>query len=235
MDMMKLKTVTTRMQGYTGVLGRARFVDGVSVEYLPRHIRDQMAASMEFVEIDADGNEQPAGSQNRMIRENKTLLEHRAALERQTDAEKLAEMTKNTLDQSPIVDLQTKEQLEEIASTGGMKALREIAVKWGVKHRSIPTLIAMILERQNAYSDARAEKLAQKVAEEVATFPIAATTIETEVPADEDLTSVVSPNQTAPVSETVEPVVDDTEGEDLAAIKAAAASGNLAAAISTEA
>jgi len=84
MELMYLKVATKRMAGYTGVLGLVRFKDGVSEEMLPRHIRDKMAASMEFLEVDASGKEQPAGAQHRLIREYKTRAPLSAPLARQT-------------------------------------------------------------------------------------------------------------------------------------------------------
>lgn len=178
MEMKKLKVVRRRFEGYTGVLGRVRFTDGVSDEYLPRHIRDQMAASMEFTEIDIDGNEQPAGSQYRMIAESKARAPRAEALERQTEGDKLKELTKAVLDSSAAPELHTKEDLDALADKGGIKALREVGNKWGVKHRSIPTLVAMILEAQSAYVAKRNEKLAAKVAAEQATHPVAAVDVD---------------------------------------------------------
>jgi len=167
MEMMKLKVATKRMAGYTGVLGPVRFTDGVSDEFLPRHIRDRMAASMEFIEVDADGNEQPAGAQHRLIRESKERAPKLEPLKRQTEEEKAAEIAAAAVMTAKIPVLETRQSLEAIASKDGIKGLREIGKKWGVKHRSIPTLIEMILDAQEKSVAARNKKLADKAAAEV--------------------------------------------------------------------
>lgn len=225
MEMMKLKVATKRMAGYTGVLGLCRFTDGVSDDYLPRHIRDRMAASMEFLEVDADGNEQPAGAQHRVIREYKERAPKVVNLTRQTEAEKSAEIAAAVVATAKVLTLETRETLEKIAESKGIKGLREIGNKWGVKHRSIPTLIEMILDAQEKSVAARDKKLAAKAEAERANDPVP--------------TAVVEPK-----AEKEEPVHAPAEAEDAAKaevaeflaeqerIKAAAASGDLSAAIS---
>jgi hypothetical protein len=167
MEMKKLKVATARMAGYTGVLGPVRFTDGVSDEYLPRHIRDRMAASMEFLEVDAEGNEAPAGAQHRLISESAERAPKLEPLTRQTHAEKAAEIAAAAVLAAKVPVLETRASLEEIASKRGIKGLREIGKKWGVKHRSIPTLIEMILDAQEKSVAARDKKLGITAAEPV--------------------------------------------------------------------
>lgn len=211
MEMKKLKTVQPRMQGYTGILGMVRFTDGLSDEYLPRHIRDRMAAAMEFVEIDQDGNEQPAGAQHRLIRGNQSsiVLEETP---RQTDAEKAAEASQLAIAKSKVPVLATKEELEAIASASGIKGLREVGNKWGVKHRAIPTLIAMILDAQEKAMALRNKKLAAVTqAEPAAETPVVEVVVVDEVVSEE-------------TSGAAAKIAD--------ALKAAAATGDLSAALS---
>ena len=239
MEMMKLKVATKRMAGYTGVLGPVRFTDGVSDEFLPRHIRDRMAASMEFLEVDAEGNEQPAGAQHRLIREAKERAPKLEPLKRQTEEEKAAEIAAAAVLTAKVPVLETRQSLEAIASKDGIKGLREIGRKWGVKHRSIPTLIEMILDAQEKSIAARNKKLADKAAAE-------AEKLKTTAPAAED--PGANENQDdADAGSTIDPVVA-AEAERLAtenaaeakafleqqALKAAAATGDLAAAVSAE-
>lgn len=242
-EMMKLKVATKRMAGYTGALGLVRFTDGISDEFLPRHIRDRMAASMEFLEVDADGNEQPAGAQHRVIREYKERAPKMEALTRQSVSEKAAEIAKNSVIVAKVPALETRGSLEKIAETKGIKGLREIGVKWGVKHRSIPTLIEMILDAQEKSVAARNKKLEEKSAAEAAklaeTAPAAAVVLEGEKDPNEE---APIPAPTEPAAEAApepapEPVSDKTSAAAAAInakLKEAAASGDLAAAISQE-
>jgi hypothetical protein len=238
MEMKKLKVVTTRMAGYTGVLGPVRFKDGVSEEYLPRHIRDRMAAAMELIEVDQDGNEQPAGAQHRLLREYKERAPKLEPLVRQTDAEKTLELTKAALNATKVPTLETRDGLEKIAEKGGIKALREIGVKWNVKHRSIPTLIEMILDAQEKGIAARNKKLADKIAQEnekLQTTAPQAEVAETEVAkGDVPPAEPVAGGNIERPDETVTPRTANAAEKVSAALAAAASTGDLAASLSTE-
>ncbi|MBY3231872.1 hypothetical protein [Rhizobium laguerreae] len=227
MEMKKLKVATARMAGYTGVLGPVRFTDGVSDEYLPRHIRDRMAASMEFLEVDAQGNEQPAGAQHRLITESAERAPQLAPLTRQTDAEKAAEIAAAAVIAAKVPVLETRASLEEIAQKSGIKGLREIGKKWAVKHRSIPTLIEMILDAQEKAVAARAKTEAPAVVEPVVETPV--------VDEKADDSSIV-PAVEAEAERLAAANAAEAEAfrQEQDAIKAAAATGDLAAAISTE-
>lgn len=223
MEMMKLKVATKRMAGYTGVLGMVRFTDGVSDEYLPRHIRDRMAASMEFLEVDAAGNEQPAGAQHRVIREYKERAPKIENLTRQTEAEKAAEITAAVVATVKVLSLETRETLEAIAEEKGIKGLREIGGKWGVKHRAIPTLIEMILDAQEKSVAAREKKLAAKVEAERTNDPTATA----ELKVDEgEIAHTSAEAEEAAKAEVAEFLTEQGR------IKSAAASGDLSAALS---
>lgn len=219
MDLKKLRVASPHMRNYTGVLGAVKFVNGESVEWLPRHVRDRMAAAMPFDEIDENGVVMPAGSVHRMIREAASRAENiNPTRPRQTEAEKIAELERAKLDAQKIPELETRESLEAIADREGITGVRRVAARWGVKHRSIAVLIEMILEAQEAYlakrklslEKVRAEQ--QKSLEKIA-LAAAAAEPANEGPADE---SGETPD---PVSQTI------TE---------AAATGDLAVAVSTE-
>ncbi|NKL08288.1 hypothetical protein GFL39_25810 [Rhizobium leguminosarum bv. viciae] len=228
MEMKKLKVATARMAGYTGVLGPVRFTDGVSDEYLPRHIRDRMAASMEFLEVDAQGNEQPAGAQHRLITESAERAPQLAPLTRQTDAEKAAEIAAAALMSAKVPVLETRANLEELAAKKGIKGLREIGKKWNVKHRAIPTLIEMILDAQEKVVAARAKTEAPApVVEE----PVVVETVD-EKADDSSIDPAVAAETERLAAENAAEAEAFRQAQE--AIKAAAASGDLAAAISTE-
>jgi hypothetical protein len=231
MEMKKLKVATARMAGYTGVLGPVRFTDGVSDEYLPRHIRDRMAASMEFLEVDAQGNEQPAGAQHRLITESAERAPQLAPLTRQTDAEKAAEIAAAAVIAAKVPVLETRASLEEIAQKSGIKGLREIGKKWAVKHRSIPTLIEMILDAQEKAVAARAKTEAPAAAEPVAETP-AVVENDDEKADDSSIVPAVEAEAERLAAENAAEAEAFRQAQE--AIKAAAATGDLAAAISTE-
>ncbi|MGV1754837.1 hypothetical protein [Agrobacterium sp. CG674] len=236
MEMKKLKVATSRMAGYTGVLGPVRFTDGVSDEFLPRHIRDRMAASMEFIEIDADGSETPAGAQYRLLVDTQERAPKMDGLARQTEAEKAKEISDNVVASSKkLPPLETRATLEALAEKSGIKGLREIGSKWNVKHRSIPTLIEMILDAQEKSVAARDRRLSEKAEAEVeklkTTAPVA------ELPAKAPEAEIITPELPPVPEEEVDEVVSPATSKAAAALNAklkAAATGDLSAAVSEE-
>lgn len=227
MEMKKLKVATSRMAGYTGVLGPVRFTDGVSDEFLPRHIRDRMAASMEFLEVDADGNEMPAGAQYRLIRESAERAPSLEPLKRQSAEEKAAEVAANQVVVAKTPVIETRASLEAIAEKSGIKGLREIGKKWAVKHRSIPVLIDMIL-------DAQEKAVAKRVKVETPAVVVETPeVVEAEDEQDDD--STIDPAVAAEALRLeAEAKAEAEEFAKAETLKAAAASGDLAAAITTE-
>ncbi len=198
-DMKYLKVADGKWKGYTGALGMVQFVDGRSETMLPRHIRDRMAAAMPFIEIDADGSEQPAGAAHRMIREYAERAAPLTTLSRQSEGEKNAEIAESQIKLAKVPAVLTRAELEEIASKGGIKAVREVGKKWNVKHRAIPTLIEMILDAQ--------EKAVAKT---------------------KPATPAAEPEPEPDEAVTIEPTVEES------AVQAAAASGDLGAALSSD-
>lgn len=234
MEMKKLKVATSRMAGYTGVLGPVRFKDGVSEEYLPRHIRDRMAASMEFLELDADGNETPAGAQYRLLTDTQERAPKVEELTRQTEEEKAAELAASAIQNATTLpELETRASLEATAEKGGIKGLREIGKKWGVKHRSIPTLIEMILDAQEKSVAAREKRLAEKVEAERANDPVPAAVVEGETQTDAAPETDEEGHAPAAAEDAAKAEIAEFLAEQ-ERIKAAAASGNLAAAITDQ-
>lgn len=246
MELKKLKVATSRMAGYTGVLGPVRFKDGVSEEYLPRHIRDRMAASMEFVEIDSEGNEQPAGPQYRLIAENRQRAPQMDPLSRQSEVDKTKELASAAVVSAKVLVLETRESLEAIAEKLGIAGVREVAAKWGVKHRSIPVLIEMILDSQEKSVAARNKRLAEQAGETPAAVITPAAVVEQAIENQsdpKDATNEVAENATKTVPD-AEPVGFDPDAvsEKTAAaadalnekLKAAAATGDLSAALNTQ-
>lgn len=181
-DVKHLKCRAKAWLGFTGELGGYQFEDGVSVDALPRPIRDRLAAAFEFDEIDVFGKESPAGVAHRLVT---TAADRQPVIEpsvRQTDAEKLEEDARAAKDsKAPDVEIYTREQLEEIAGKGGIKAVREIAEPWQVKHRNIIELINLILARQTHFVEARQKRLEDSAEQERANAAAAAPPVVTTV------------------------------------------------------
>lgn len=155
-----LKIVSKGWAGYTGQLNMISFENGISTEPVVQVIADRIAAAVQVVAVDADGNELPdvaVGIQARLVSEASARAERTAELVRQTEAEKKkeAKLDASKRVKAPIERIYTTAELEEIADKGGIKALREIADGWGVKSRSIPTLIGLILREQQEFERAR--------------------------------------------------------------------------------
>ncbi|SOC90003.1 hypothetical protein SAMN05216358_0019 [Rhizobium sp. AN5] len=231
-DMKHLKVVDDKWKGYTGALGIAEFKDGISVYPLPRHIRDRMAAAMNFVEVDTDGNEQPAGAAHRMIREYAERAAPITELARQTDGEKNAEIAASQVELAKTPVVLSRFELEAVASKGGIKGLREIGNKWNVKHRAIPTLIEMILDAQD-------KAVAKTKKPEAPVEPV----VDPADPAEDDVMAQIAAEKAArdaeilaaeqrQAAEAAEFLAAEKGKEE--ALKDAAASGDLAAAVSTD-
>lgn len=147
-----LKVVEPGFENYTGPLSVYEFENGVSLEAIPAHDRDRIAATMKCVEIAENGKENTAGISERLVQESKARAPVREVFERQSVEEKIEE-ERSAAEKSfeDTKEIYTEEQLDAIIENGGIKALREIAEAWGVKNRSIPTLRQMILDEQAAY------------------------------------------------------------------------------------
>lgn len=140
------------MEKYTGPMSVYEFVDGVSVDPIPRHDRDRIAAVVPCVEIAENGQETIAGVAERLIADAAERAPQRASLERQSVDDKAAEeVARAEKDLGKVKDIYTEDELDEKISEGGIAALRQIAGAWGVKNRSIPTLRQMVLDAQEEY------------------------------------------------------------------------------------
>jgi hypothetical protein len=223
-----LKTASPRHIGYTGVLGRVMFKDGLSTEMVPQLIRDRMAAAMPFIEIDAEGNEEPAGTLHRM-RGGVAQRMLPARAQRQSEEEKALEVSTDALAKQKIPQLETRESLEAIADQKGIAGVREIADKWGVKHRSINALIAMVLEEQTKAMARRGAKVETPAEPEP----------EPEQTANPDQESASQDDGQLDLLDAAaesEALLRAEEAEEAAeAMRQAAASGDLTAALNTDA
>ena len=158
--MKKLKIVAPGFDGYTGNLGGIDFVDGVSVDPVPRIFANRLSAAMMMVEID-DGSEVDASVAYRLIAESESRAPVLEELPRQTEEEKTeenVEMVKRA-NLSDVVIL-SRDELEALLAKDGIKGLRDIAKPWGVKERNAVALIELILEAQSKFVSERDARIA---------------------------------------------------------------------------
>lgn len=185
-----MKFTTVGYENYSGPIGQYEFIDGISVDMIPRVDRDRLATAFNFVEIAENGNETEAGIAARMASEERKIeAEVFVPSERQTEEEKISEQiaiieSDAAAKRRPIL---TKEELETVFTEGGIAALREVGDAWKVKNRSPVVLMQMILDQQALYLETDAGKLQQKLAEVIAALPDpvsidAAQDADTEVP-----------------------------------------------------
>lgn len=167
--MKHLKITSKGWTGYTGQLGIVAFKDGISVDPVPQNIADRLTGIVQFVEVDAEGKEEAAGIAHRLVKESAARVPVLETLKRQTEAERIQEEKLEALrkDKPPVEQFFTSAQLEEIASEKGMKGLRVIGDAWGVKHRSIPELINLILRAQAEFLEKRNRRM-QELSERAA-------------------------------------------------------------------
>lgn len=168
---MKIKLSNPLYADFTGHLGQVEFLDGVSVDDVGSKEIDRFANS--FPIEDEAGNS--LGIATRLINEAKYRAPMIPELDRQTDTERAAEELLLALrsNSAPTDRIYTVEELEAVASKDGIKGLRVAAEPWGVKSRSIPELIGMIIKSQNKFMDdrqARVEMAAAEKEDEVVEF-----------------------------------------------------------------
>ncbi len=207
------------MEKYTGPLSVYEFVDGVSVDPIPLHDRDRIAATIPCVEIAENGREVIAGVSQRLVDEAKSRAPVHQKLTRQSVEDKVSEETAQAeKDLGAVKTIYTEDELDEIISDGGIAALREVASIWGVKNRSIPTLRQMVLDAQEEYVGKEGSRLEKHKA------------------AMEDAVRKAEENNVETTPEpTPAPEADDDGDLDIDEdIFAAAASGDMAAAVNAE-
>jgi len=166
--MKKLKIVAPEWANYTGSIGIVHFTDGISDQFVPDHVRCRLSIGMMMVEIDAEGNEEPASPTHKMIASATIRASLNEPLSRQSDSDKAQELLETALNIDANTPTHTKEQLEKIADKEGIKGLRDIADRWHVKSRSIPDLINVILDAQERFVAHRQKQHVERIAEELA-------------------------------------------------------------------
>lgn len=147
---MKIRIVEPGWAGFSGHLGMVEFADGVSVEDIGRGDAAALAAIVLIEDISTDKS--PSAAQ---------LIIDSNAHQMPVEAVVSAPATP-----APASDkVYTREELEDIADKGGIKALRELAEPMGLKDNSIVQLIDKVISYQAANATVVAEPAAEPVAD----------------------------------------------------------------------
>lgn len=199
--MKTLKITQSGWEGFTGWLGPVWFDNGISREPTTPQIANQLSGIVQMVEVAADGSTKAAGVAQAMV-EGKGLAYVETPLIQVTSEELEAEsrLAAEKAQKPPVDEFNTVEQLEAIAEEKGINGLREIGAIWGVKERSIPKLIKLILEAQEDF------KTRLKGGAIVSTPAVG------EVPGDDD---VVAENGDEEAETADEPALSPDEREDV--------------------
>jgi hypothetical protein len=215
----KLKFVQKGYETYSGPIGKFTFVNGVSTEAIHRVDRDTLSTAFQFVELDDDGVETPAGVAHRLVADSAARAVYAGPLKRQTEAERTVENTTLQASKGKAPDvLHTRAELETIAEKHGIKGLREqVADKWGVRNRSISLLIeeilaaqAKVLEKRQARITAANETPAAPVTQPAvqATVELGADDAALEAAASGDMSAALNQSNTDAEPDLEEPAVD---------------------------
>ena len=168
--MAKLKIVEPGWAGYTGLLGRVDFVDGVSVEDVSLREAQALGGIVRIENVDTG---QDVSLSQYMVDSRKAGV----GAPREEPKAPIEVKAVVAEPEAPVVPATTytREQLELLADTGGIKALREIAEPLGLKAAGIQDLIKKVLDHQAPQSDVR---LADAPTQEEGTETISVNTFE---------------------------------------------------------
>lgn len=152
---MKLKMIESGMERYTGNFGGFEFVDGVSVEDIPKNDILRLGAIIAVVDAQNPKQQQSQG-QVELENWDKTaqVVTYQTLADKGAEkggVERIEEAPKPT---RPAGNY-TRESLQAIADEKGIKGLREIAGDYGVKGTAIVDLIEAILVAQDGAAPAQ--------------------------------------------------------------------------------
>lgn len=145
----RLRIVEKNLKNYSGPVGGVEFKDGVSVDVVDFPTSQRIGACMEI--IDADSTDERA-----LITPAAAVLRNRNLTTDSADVIAFNEGTAFDPERYASVVFHTQEELEDIASKGGLPAILSLAQRWGRKGRTIPACITAIMQEQDK---AKAAKL----------------------------------------------------------------------------
>jgi hypothetical protein len=140
---MKLRIIESGWETYTGLLGDVEFVNGVSVEEVTNLQSIRLGASIRIESLDGA----PQGMGQHLLNTNGNPAEVLEPLQRGVDSDAKVEERPAT---STNVRVYTRAELEKLADSGGISALRAVGDEMKVRGRSISDLIEGILKTQTA-------------------------------------------------------------------------------------
>lgn len=131
----------TGWEKFTGNLGFVEFKDGISVRPLTDREIQQIGASIRLARVDTD---------------EQVGLGVRIQQNRKMSAEVKKQLPKASEKKEEVKPLKyDRDKLDEIASEGGIKAIREVAKEFDVKGVEISKMIEDILEAQAPKSESK--------------------------------------------------------------------------------
>lgn len=153
----RIRIVEPGFEGYTGLIHRFNFTDGVSDELLHRVDIDRLSTALRFetvVEEDAPEGvaPQPVGIAHRLTWDRDRQAEVIEPSQVQTEEEKLTEemvALEKAMAETAPPKRYTDEELQRIADEKGMAGIRAIAEPLGLKDRRLVDLMAQIAEKQD--------------------------------------------------------------------------------------
>ena len=172
MSSFKLKITAAGWDTFSGPMCGVAFTNGVSDNVVDRLTIDRISAIVTCDLVDENGNDLgQAGASARLVG-SRSIEAPTDSLRLQTPEEAAAER-KAAMDaalKNPASKIYTQDELEAIGTKLGIKGVREIGDKWGVKERSISKLIDLILAAQSEYqSKVKERDAAEKAQRDAAT------------------------------------------------------------------
>lgn len=134
---------------FTGMIRGVEFVDGKSTRPLTEREINTIGANMRIVDVETNEQVGPTIKRVGDIPAPIATNTPTADTEETVEVEKVEEATVEDPREEKPSKIYTKEELEELAQTGGIKAIREIANEFGVKGVQISQLINGIINQQN--------------------------------------------------------------------------------------
>lgn len=144
---MKVRIAISGWETYTGLLGGVPFVNGVSERDLTALELGKVGATIAVLDVETGEQVGPSTIVNGHI-QAPTVRYSRDEGEQETKSIPVAEVIEEEVVDISDVHFYTKEELEEVANKGGIKAIRDIATGYDVRGVQIIQLINGILQAQ---------------------------------------------------------------------------------------
>lgn len=164
---MKLKMIEPGMERFSGNFGGFEFVDGVSLEDIPKNDIIRLGAIISVVDAENPESQQSQGQLEMSVWDKSAEV-----ITYQTLADEGAENGGIIL---PVVEVPavaksattyTRESLQAIADEKGIKGLREIGAVYGVKGTAIVDLIEGVLAAQGGAAQVDDSEIEEDLAAE---------------------------------------------------------------------